>query len=109
MQTPLQTAIDRIQIALSAATEPSDIALLTDKLIEAVKAAEAAGERLMTLEEGAHFLGLKPDSLRKMTSAQRVPCVKVGSLTRFSRESLFRWAKEQEKPMHRIYRREARR
>lgn len=104
MQTQHQPIIDHIKSALLTATEPSDIALLTEKYIEVVKTAEATEERLMTLEEGAHFLGLKPDSLRKMTSAQRVPCVKVGSLTRFSRESLLRWAKEQERPMHRIYR-----
>jgi|GEM_PF-5211517 len=103
-KTPLQTAIDSLKAALSSATEPADIALLTEKMIEAVKAAEETEERLMTLEEGAYFLGLKPDSLRKMTSAQRVPCVKVGSLTRFSKESLLRWAKEQERPMHKVYR-----
>ncbi|MGV8122277.1 MAG: helix-turn-helix domain-containing protein [Candidatus Xenobiia bacterium LiM19] len=103
-QTPLQTAIERLQSVLSKATDPSDIALLTEKLIEAVKAAEATEERLMTLEEGAYFLGLRPDSLRKHCSAQRIPCVKVGSLTRFLRESLLRWAKEQERPMNSVYR-----
>lgn len=39
---------------------------------------------LMTYEEVAQILGLKPNTLRVWVSSKRIPCVKLGGAVRFT-------------------------
>jgi excisionase family DNA binding protein len=60
-------------------------------------------EKLLTIEEAAELLGVKPRTIYEMTSERGrkrehpLPVVKVNSkCLRFRRESLEAWTKEQE-------------
>lgn len=48
--------------------------------------------RLLTAEEAARYLGLHPETVRKMAREQRLPRVKVGRVWRFRPTDLDDWA-----------------
>jgi excisionase family DNA binding protein len=48
--------------------------------------------RLLTAEEAAQYLGLHPETVRKMAREQRIPRVKVGRFWRFRPLDLDDWA-----------------
>ena len=50
---------------------------------------------IMTLEEVAHYLRLKPQTLYKWAQEKRIPAVKLGKEWRFRRSILDRWLDEQ--------------
>lgn len=51
--------------------------------------------RLLTVQEAAQYTGLSVHTLYTMTSQKRIPYVKVGRLTKFDRETLDKWIKQQ--------------
>lgn len=51
--------------------------------------------RLLTVQEAAKYTGLSIHTLYTMTSQRRIPHVKVGRLTKFDRETLDKWIKQQ--------------
>jgi excisionase family DNA binding protein len=52
---------------------------------------------LLGVEEAAEFLGLSPATLYSWVSQRRIPFVKVGRLTKFSRRSLETWLEQRAK------------
>ena len=46
---------------------------------------------ILTLEEVAHYLRLKPQTLYKWAQERRIPAVKLGKEWRFRRSILDRW------------------
>ena len=50
---------------------------------------------IMTLEEVAHYLRLKPQTIYKWAQERRIPAVKLGKEWRFRRSILDRWLNEQ--------------
>lgn len=48
--------------------------------------------RLLTVDETAEYLGLHPETVRKMCREQRIPRVKVGRVWRFRPADLDDWA-----------------
>lgn len=55
----------------------------------------AIERRLLNIQEAAQYTGLSKHTLYTMTSERRIPFVKVGRLTRFDRETLDKWIKQQ--------------
>ncbi|MDK2742421.1 MAG: helix-turn-helix domain-containing protein [Nitrospira sp. BO4] len=51
--------------------------------------------RLLNIEEASQYIGLSVHTLCAMTSQRRIPYVKVGRLTKFDREMLDKWIKQQ--------------
>jgi excisionase family DNA binding protein len=50
---------------------------------------------IMTLEEVAHYLRLKPQTIYKWAQEKRIPAAKLGKEWRFRRSVLDRWLDEQ--------------
>ena len=50
---------------------------------------------ILTLEEVAHYLRLKPQTIYKWANEHRIPAVKLGKEWRFRRSILDRWLDEQ--------------
>jgi excisionase family DNA binding protein len=50
---------------------------------------------ILTLEEVAHYLRLKPQTIYKWAQEQRIPAVKLGKEWRFRKSILDRWLDEQ--------------
>ena len=50
---------------------------------------------ILTLEEVAHYLRLKPQTIYKWAQERRIPAVKLGKEWRFRRSILDRWLDEQ--------------
>ena len=50
---------------------------------------------ILTLEEVAHYLRLKPQTIYKWANERRIPAVKLGKEWRFRRSVLDRWLDEQ--------------
>ena len=50
---------------------------------------------ILTLEEVAHYLRLKPQTIYKWTQEKRIPAVKLGKEWRFRKRILDRWLDEQ--------------
>jgi excisionase family DNA binding protein len=50
---------------------------------------------IMTLEEVAHYLRLKPQTIYRWAADKRIPAVKLGKEWRFRRSVLDRWLDEQ--------------
>jgi excisionase family DNA binding protein len=55
----------------------------------------AIERRLFTIQEAALYTGLSVHTLYTMTSQRRIPHLKVGRLTKFDRETLDKWIKQQ--------------
>lgn len=51
--------------------------------------------RLLNIQEAAQYTGLSIHTLYTMTSQRRIPYVKVGRLTKFDREQMDKWIKQQ--------------
>ena len=50
---------------------------------------------ILTLEEVAHYLRLKPQTIYKWAQERRIPAVKLGKEWRFRKSILDRWLDEQ--------------
>ena len=50
---------------------------------------------ILTLEEVAHYLRLKPQTIYKWAQEKRIPAVKLGKEWRFRRSILVRWLDQQ--------------
>jgi excisionase family DNA binding protein len=50
---------------------------------------------ILTLEEVAHYLRLKPQTIYKWAQERRIPAVKLGKEWRFRKSLLDRWLDEQ--------------
>ena len=48
----------------------------------------AGVQRLLTYQEAAEILAVKPQTLRQWVSAKRIPYVKIGAAVRFSPDQL---------------------
>ncbi|MDR4470333.1 MAG: helix-turn-helix domain-containing protein [Nitrospira sp.] len=55
----------------------------------------AIERRLLTVQEAADYTGLSVHTLYTMTSQRRIPYVKMGRLTKFDRDLLDKWIKQQ--------------
>ena len=53
------------------------------------------GHDILTLEEVAHYLRLKPQTIYKWAQERRIPAVKLGKEWRFRKSILDRWLNEQ--------------
>ena len=60
-----------------------------------MSAPDAPDHEILTLEEVAHYLRLKPQTLYKWAQEQRIPAVKLGKEWRFRKSILDRWLDEQ--------------
>jgi excisionase family DNA binding protein len=56
---------------------------------------ETPDHEILTLEEVAHYLRLKPQTIYKWAQERRIPAVKLGKEWRFRRSILDRWLDEQ--------------
>ncbi len=50
---------------------------------------------ILTLEEVAHYLRLKPQTIYKWAQERRIPAVKLGKEWRFRKSILDRWLNQQ--------------
>jgi excisionase family DNA binding protein len=57
--------------------------------------ADTPDHEILTLEEVAHYLRLKPQTIYKWAQEQRIPAVKLGKEWRFRKSILDRWLDEQ--------------
>ena len=55
----------------------------------------APDHEILTLEEVAHYLRLKPQTIYKWAQERRIPAVKLGKEWRFRKSILDRWLDEQ--------------
>ena len=55
----------------------------------------APDHEILTLEEVAHYLRLKPQTIYKWAQERRIPAVKLGKEWRFRRSILDRWLDDQ--------------
>jgi excisionase family DNA binding protein len=53
------------------------------------------GHDILTLEEVAHYLRLKPQTIYRWAQERRIPAVKLGKEWRFRKSILDRWLDEQ--------------
>ena len=60
-----------------------------------MSAPDTPDHEILTLEEVAHYLRLKPQTLYKWAQEQRIPAVKLGKEWRFRKSILDRWLDEQ--------------
>ena len=60
-----------------------------------MSAPDAPDHEILTLEEVAHYLRLKPQTIYKWAQERRIPAVKLGKEWRFRRSILDRWLDEQ--------------
>ncbi|MHC9544630.1 MAG: helix-turn-helix domain-containing protein [Vulcanimicrobiota bacterium] len=61
-------------------------------------------ESLLTIEEAAEYLRLKPKTIRNWISMRKIPYRKIGRYIRFDRKSLELWAQRQEVAVHKVWR-----
>src|SRR5262245_15517080 len=54
-----------------------------------------ADHEILTLEEVAHYLRLKPQTIYKWAQERRIPAIKLGKEWRFRRSIVDRWLDEQ--------------
>lgn len=54
-----------------------------------------ADHEILTLEEVAHYLRLKPQTIYKWAQEKRIPAVKLGKEWRFRKSVLDRWLDDQ--------------
>lgn len=54
-----------------------------------------ADHEILTLEEVAHYLRLKPQTIYKWAQEKRIPAVKLGKEWRFRRSVIDRWLDDQ--------------
>lgn len=61
-------------------------------------------ENLLTIEEAAEYLRLKPKTIRNWIGLRKIPFRKIGRYIRFDRKSLEAWAKRKEIDEHSMWR-----
>ena len=60
-----------------------------------VSGQDASRHDILTLEEVAHYLRLKPQTIYRWAQERRIPAVKLGKEWRFRKSILDRWLDEQ--------------
>ncbi|HEY6195016.1 MAG TPA: helix-turn-helix domain-containing protein [Candidatus Eisenbacteria bacterium] len=60
-----------------------------------MSAPDGPDHEILTLEEVAHYLRLKPQTIYKWAQERRIPAVKLGKEWRFRKSILDRWLDEQ--------------
>jgi excisionase family DNA binding protein len=60
-----------------------------------VNGQNASNHDILTLEEVAHYLRLKPQTIYRWAQERRIPAVKLGKEWRFRKSILDRWLDEQ--------------
>ena len=60
-----------------------------------MSAPDAPDHEILTLEEVAHYLRLKPQTIYKWAQERRIPAVKLGKEWRFRKSILDRWLDQQ--------------
>ena len=60
-----------------------------------MSAPDGPDHEILTLEEVAHYLRLKPQTIYKWAQERRIPAVKLGKEWRFRKSILDRWLNEQ--------------
>lgn len=61
-------------------------------------------ESLLTIEEAAEYLRLKPKTVRNWVGLRKIPFRKIGRYIRFESRSLEAWSKRQERGEHEAWR-----
>jgi excisionase family DNA binding protein len=56
---------------------------------------DTPNHEILTLEEVAHYLRLKPQTIYKWVQERRIPAVKLGKEWRFRKSVLDRWLDDQ--------------
>jgi excisionase family DNA binding protein len=56
------------------------------------------GDRLMTVRDVAHFLGLKPKGIYALVERRAIPFVRVSNRLRFLRADVLLWVQENRVP-----------
>ena len=56
---------------------------------------DTSNHEILTLEEVAHYLRLKPQTIYRWAQERRIPAVKLGKEWRFRKSILDRWLDEQ--------------
>jgi len=91
----LMKTAEALQAALKEARDPQTISDLSEKLLSVYDRMEK-DEELWDLHRASCFLGMKPDTLRKMAAQKKIPSIQIGSLRRFDPGRLKRWALSRE-------------
>jgi excisionase family DNA binding protein len=60
-----------------------------------MSASQTPDHEILTLEEVAHYLRLRPQTIYKWAAERRIPAVKLGKEWRFRMSILDRWLDEQ--------------
>ena len=63
--------------------------------MEANEKTEAAGNKIMTAQEVAHYLRLDKATIYRLAQAGEIPAVKVGRTWRFKRELIDEWFRQE--------------
>lgn len=100
---PLTKVIANLESRLETAEDVDQAIALTDRILEAYSRLPES-QKLWGLDETAEYLGLKPDTVRKYCSQQRIPHIKLGSKCRFSPARIKKWAISREIKAHRVWR-----
>jgi excisionase family DNA binding protein len=56
---------------------------------------DSPDREILTLEEVAHYLRLKPQTIYKWAQERRIPAAKLGKESRFRKSDLDRWLDQQ--------------
>lgn len=56
---------------------------------------QMAGSEILNAKQAAAFLGVHPQTIRKMARSGQIPCFKMGTDWRFRKEALVQWADAQ--------------
>lgn len=55
-------------------------------------------EKLLTTDEAAALLAIKPSKLRSAVFKREIPYLKIGRLVRFAKADLMKWLEARKKP-----------
>ncbi|MCD4786108.1 MAG: helix-turn-helix domain-containing protein [Candidatus Eremiobacteraeota bacterium] len=103
MTNPLNKVIYNLESRLERAEDVDQALRLTDRILEAYSRLPER-QKLWGLEETAEYLGLKPDTIRKFCSQQKIPHIKLGSRCRFEPGRIKKWVISREIKAHRAWR-----
>lgn len=100
-----QASLEALKNALAASETPQQVIMLIDSFCNLLdRIAGGDDPRLWTTEDAARFIGCQPDTVRKWASQQRIPHIKIGSLTRFEPSRLRKWLLSRETKVHKAWR-----
>ena len=103
MSKILRNLIDSLEKRLAETTDTDKALALADRLMEAYDKLPDK-ENLWDVKRAAEFLKIKPDTLYKWTSQQKVPFIPVGSTRRFDPATLKKWVIKNTIRPHRAWR-----